>query len=223
MMPLERNIEVITSKKCEEENQDPISPNIQSQISIFEKEIESTSRTFCRRPSSPPLIPNRRNKFETLETFFMTQSSSSTNLSNYKQQGIKSSNSSVTEKFKSCSNLRSTTINNKHQKQNNQALRHQLNQQHHPGALVVKQMFIEPPKRITTRFGHSKTKSIDCDFHFYDTSESRENTCNSDNVSGCCPGVLDGSQSLRTSPRPPQRFTTTKIDETFHKKDDANY
>lgn len=202
---------------------EPISPRIQKQISMFEKELQSQSSNssttnYCRRrrPSSPPLIPNRRNKFENLETFFMSQSSSNTNLSHYVKKECVSSSS--TSKFKSCSNLKVTvgsnqnTLSSNQQQSSSQQPSNTQAQQHHPGALIVKQMFIEPPKRISRRFGHGKTQSMDCDFHFYDDFDSGNLGSSAKEHTGSC--------SARTSPRPPQRFTTNKIDEAFNQKDE---
>lgn len=212
IIPIEAKSEAL--EKCEERKHEPISPRIQKQISLFEKDGRSNTIECDRRPLSPPLIPNRRKKFENLESFFMSQSSTNTNLYSYnKQREVFSSHSS-------CSNLKILTpssskssISSMHKPQPN-SVHIQDTPYHHPGALVVKQIFIDPPKRITRSFGHSKTKSVDCDFHFYDTHDR----INSGDIGSS--NISSQDISVRTSPKLSKRFTTSKIRETLNPKDD---
>lgn len=75
-----------------------------------------------------------------------------------------------------------------------------------PGALIVKEKFIEPPKRITRSF-HCKTQSMDSDFLFNEFllvpahSMAAQNSSSSDT----------GSAATSPSARSIKRFTTTKV------------
>ncbi|XP_046803289.1 inositol hexakisphosphate and diphosphoinositol-pentakisphosphate kinase isoform X6 [Lucilia cuprina] len=75
-----------------------------------------------------------------------------------------------------------------------------------PGALIVKEKFIEPPKRITRSF-HGKTHSMDSDFLFNEFllvpahSMAAQNSSSSDT----------GSAATSPSARSNKRFTTTKV------------
>ncbi|XP_075155203.1 inositol hexakisphosphate and diphosphoinositol-pentakisphosphate kinase isoform X12 [Haematobia irritans] len=84
-----------------------------------------------------------------------------------------------------------------------------------PGALIVKEKFIEPPKRITRSF-HGKTQSMDADFLFNEfllvpaQAPAAQNSSSSE----------AGSASTSPSNRPNKRFTTTKVmDETLEDVD----
>ncbi|KAL5275113.1 PPIP5K2.2 family protein [Megaselia abdita] len=193
------------------------SPGILKQISIFEKELKSSTSDCFRRPIYPALNPNRRKKFESLECFFMSQSSSNTNLSHYSLQ--RDTISSI-EKFRSCSNLKNPTTTNSSNNTLNQINKlsnnqQQLQNQHHPGALVVKQKLIEPPKKITRGIGLNKTRSVDCEIHFHDNCESPGKI--SSDVGSSCIAVLEGSKSVRDSSKP-LCFLTPKTDEAAQQK-----
>lgn len=177
MLTTEIAIDKLVKSYAKDEIENPSSHRIKKRISQFEKEIKAKATNYSRRPSSPPIIPNRHIKFDSLEKTFMSQSSSNTNLSSYVNQRHMFP---TTEKFKSCSNLRNSTTISSNKDQNPLSIPpiHRVRQHTSPGALVVKQMFIEPPKRITRSLGHSKSRSVDCDFHFYDTFEFNGNICN---------------------------------------------
>lgn len=79
-----------------------------------------------------------------------------------------------------------------------------------PGALIVKEKFIEPPKRITRSFHGGKTQSMDCgdmlcnEFLLVPTHTgivSHPNSSSSDT----------GSAATSPSARSTKRFTTTKV------------
>ena len=75
-----------------------------------------------------------------------------------------------------------------------------------PGALIVKEKFIEPPKRITRSF-HGKTQSMDSDLLYNEFllvpvhSMAAQNSSSSDT----------GSAATSPSSRSNKRFTTTKV------------
>lgn len=67
-----------------------------------------------------------------------------------------------------------------------------------PGALIVKEKFIEPPKRISRNF-HDKTQSMDCNM-----------SCNEFLLVPALAGGETGTSSS-SSARSSKRFTTTKV------------
>lgn len=76
----------------------------------------------------------------------------------------------------------------------------------HPGALIVKEKFIEPPKRITRSF-HGKTQSMDADFLFNEFLLVPSHTLANQNSSSSDTGSAATSPSARCN----KRFTTTKV------------
>lgn len=75
-----------------------------------------------------------------------------------------------------------------------------------PGALIVKEKFIEPPKRITRSF-HGKTQSMDSDFLFNEFLLVPSHTLAAQNSSSSDTGSAATSPSARSN----KRFTTTKV------------
>ncbi|KAM7350643.1 inositol hexakisphosphate and diphosphoinositol-pentakisphosphate kinase isoform 4-T4 [Cochliomyia hominivorax] len=75
-----------------------------------------------------------------------------------------------------------------------------------PGALIVKEKFIEPPKRITRSF-HGKTQSMDSDFLFNEFLLVPSHTLTAQNSSSSDTGSAATSPSARCN----KRFTTTKV------------
>ncbi|XP_061396680.1 inositol hexakisphosphate and diphosphoinositol-pentakisphosphate kinase [Musca vetustissima] len=88
-----------------------------------------------------------------------------------------------------------------------------------PGALIVKEKFIEPPKRITRSF-HGKTQSMDADFLFNEFLLVPAQAPTQQHSSSSEAGSSSTSPSTN---RPNKRFTTTKVmDEVLQQQQDVD-
>ncbi|XP_055847092.1 inositol hexakisphosphate and diphosphoinositol-pentakisphosphate kinase isoform X16 [Episyrphus balteatus] len=188
---------------------DPISPKIQKQISLFEREPSPSS------PRSPPQVI-RRKKFDNVTAQFLTQSASNSNFKNFESNTLqKKSKPDIggdgdddeESKTRSCSNLKTESISSLSQAA-----------QKNPGAVIVKEIFIEPPRRISRSF-HGKTQSMDAGFLFSDflnvpsTKLTRQGSVGNEGANA------NQSFSANTSPSARARFTTSKVDDNKYRKD----
>ncbi|XP_055914305.1 inositol hexakisphosphate and diphosphoinositol-pentakisphosphate kinase isoform X15 [Eupeodes corollae] len=198
---------------------DPISPKIQKQISLFEKEPSSPS------PRSPPQVI-RRKKFENVTTQFLTQSASNSNFKNFESNTLQKKSKPNKEdddpesKTRSCSNLKTDSISNLSQSTSSSAAAAAAAAaQKNPGAVIVKEIFIEPPRRISRSF-HGKTQSMDAGFLFSDFLNVPTTTLTRQGSTGATISGNDGNQSFsaNTSPSAKQRFTTNKVDDNNFRK-----
>ncbi|XP_053951057.1 inositol hexakisphosphate and diphosphoinositol-pentakisphosphate kinase-like [Anastrepha ludens] len=217
---------------------DPISPKIKKQISLFEggeyehQKEYSNLHASINIPSASTLKQDARlRKFETL-----TQSTSNSNFpfasNTLKRMPHNASELDEVGHTQSCINLKSslcgspsTSISGSPQHKatpiaivrqpgssvtTTPAITTDSNDSGlpRPGALIVKERFIEPPKRLPHNF-HSKTQSMDADFLFNEflLVPARSPT----HVPLSPDGGHTSSASTSPSTRPSSRFMTTKI------------
>ncbi|XP_037938101.1 inositol hexakisphosphate and diphosphoinositol-pentakisphosphate kinase isoform X16 [Teleopsis dalmanni] len=209
---------------------DPVSPRIQKQISLFEsgdferqKEI-STLHASINIPASTQQLKQdeRLRKFENL-----TQSTSNSNFP-FESNTLKRVTHNAADfvdvtHTQSCINLKSSlgaspssSVSGSPQHKSKYKTVAQsccivttdaASEHSHPGAIVVKEKFIEPPKRIARGF-HEKTQSMDADFLFNEfllvPARSAVPLPHSSS---------SGTSSASTSPssRPNSRFIATKV------------
>ncbi|XP_059224204.1 inositol hexakisphosphate and diphosphoinositol-pentakisphosphate kinase isoform X8 [Stomoxys calcitrans] len=214
---------------------DTISPKIQKQISLFESGDIERQKDYAAlhasinipQPNSLQLRQDARlRKFENL-----TQSTSNSNFP-FESNTLKRVPNNV-EDFvdvnltQSCINFKSSGVAASDPPSTNSSPQHKPSgvaayravtlpsecsgtasgpASPRPGALIVKEKFIEPPKRITRSF-HGKTQSMDADFLFNEfllvpaQAPAAQNSSSSE----------AGSASTSPSNRPNKRFTTTKV------------
>ncbi|XP_054730022.1 inositol hexakisphosphate and diphosphoinositol-pentakisphosphate kinase isoform X6 [Anastrepha obliqua] len=217
---------------------DPISPKIKKQISLFEggeyehQKEYSNLHASINIPSASTLKQDARlRKFETL-----TQSTSNSNFpfasNTLKRMPHNASELDDVSHTQSCINLKSSlcgspsaSISGSPQHKvtpiaivkqpgssvtTTPAITTDSNGSGlpRPGALIVKERFIEPPKRLPHNF-HSKTQSMDADFLFNEflLVPARSPT----HVPLSPDGGHTSSPSTSPSSRPSSRFMTTKI------------
>lgn len=215
---------------------DPISPKIQKQISLFESGDMDRQKEYAAlhasinipQPNSLQLKQDARlRKFENL-----TQSTSNSNFP-FESNTLKRVPNNV-EDFvdvnltQSCINLKTSGVAPSNPPSANNSPQHKASTSTavhrpvstvlsemgtasgpaspRPGALIVKEKFIEPPQRITRSF-HGKTQSMDADFLFNEfllvpaPPAAGQNSSSSET----------GSASTSPTTRPNKRFTTTKV------------
>lgn len=216
---------------------DTISPKIQKQISLFESGDIDRQKDYAvlhasiniPQPNSLQLRQDARlRKFENL-----TQSTSNSNFP-FESNTLKRVPNNV-EDFvdvnltQSCINLKSSGVATSNPPSANSSPQHKASGSSvfrpvglpsemgtasgpaspRPGALIVKEKFIEPPKRITRSF-HGKTQSMDADFLFNEfllVPAQAPATSAANNSSSSEAGSASTSPSGRTN----KRFTTTKV------------
>lgn len=166
-------------------------PRIQKQISLFEgtqntsNAIDHDFNKFISAGCSKKLLNELRDRFETNDsTLLLAQSTSNDNFL------FKNKSSNQSSKTKSCMNLKSCNF-------------------HHPGAIIVKEMFIEPPRRITRSF-HGKTEHSKC-------SGSGSKSLDEDSYGINSGGIMMSTTRKSTSVQK-LRFITTKVDESSDNK-----
>ncbi|XP_058985834.1 inositol hexakisphosphate and diphosphoinositol-pentakisphosphate kinase isoform X3 [Musca domestica] len=215
---------------------DTISPKIQKQISLFESGDIDRQKDYAAlhasinipQPNSLQLKQDARlRKFENL-----TQSTSNSNFP-FESNTLKRVPNNV-EDFvdvnltQSCINLKTSDVVASDLVSGGGSPQHKASQSAifrpitmpsemgsasgpaspRPGALIVKEKFIEPPKRITRSF-HGKTQSMDADFLFNEfllvpaqAPNTQQNSSSSE---------AGSSSTSPSTNRPNKRFTTTKV------------
>lgn len=215
---------------------DTISPKIQKQISLFESGDIDRQKDYAAlhasinipQPNSLQLKQDARlRKFENL-----TQSTSNSNFP-FESNTLKRVPNNV-EDFvdvnltQSCINLKTSDVVASDLASGGGSPQHKASQSAifrpitmpsemgsasgpaspRPGALIVKEKFIEPPKRITRSF-HGKTQSMDADFLFNEfllvpaqAPNTQQNSSSSE---------AGSSSTSPSTNRPNKRFTTTKV------------
>ncbi|XP_073830869.1 inositol hexakisphosphate and diphosphoinositol-pentakisphosphate kinase isoform X8 [Musca autumnalis] len=219
---------------------DTISPKIQKQISLFESGDVERQKDYAAlhasinipQPSSLQLKQDARlRKFENL-----TQSTSNSNFP-FESNTLKRVPNNVEDLIdvtltQSCINLKTSDVAASNPSSGGGSPQHKASQtaifrpiimpselgsasgpaSPRPGALIVKEKFIEPPKRITRSF-HGKTQSMDADFLFNEfllvpaqasggTTQQQQNSSSSE---------AGSSSTSPSTNRPNKRFTTTKV------------
>lgn len=155
---------------------------VQKQISLYESELVSAHE--FKSIVLPKKLPDYRKKFYATDSSSLSQSSSNDNIS-FAKFSIPSATGTSSAKTKSCMNLKSFSSAGANQ--------------HHPGAVVVKEKFIDLPKRVTSNYrGHTRCGSADEKRLLQNAQMSRT----SDLV-----GSLSNHGSIRS------RFVATKVTE----------